>query len=81
VLIFFQPLVEVNPVVDASAPEFDAGNIERFKQRDANTQVCGSLLLAEESWLGKSQRIAGLGIVFHAAARTWRMSRLREYSK
>ncbi len=54
VLIFVQPFVEVNAVVDASATEFDVRNSELLEERDANTQVLGRLFFAEQSCFGKS---------------------------
>jgi hypothetical protein len=74
-LIFVQPLVEVNAVVDASAAEFDVRNAKLLEERDANTQVCGCLVLAEKPCFGKAQRVAGCVIGFHAAGASWRNSR------
>ena len=74
-LIFVEPRIQVNAVVDASAAEFDVRNAEAFEERDANTQVCGCLLLAEQACFGKSQRFADRAIGFHIAGAIWRKRR------
>ena len=66
-LIFVEPGIEVNAVVDATAPEFDVRNAELLEERDANTQVCGRVLLAEKPCFGKPQRVASSAIGAHAA--------------
>jgi hypothetical protein len=44
VLIFFEPGVEVNPVVDAAPAELDARDAQLGKERDADAKIgCGLL--------------------------------------
>ena len=48
--MFFEPCVEVNTIVDTTAAEFDARNIELLEQRDADTEVCRCLFLRKATY-------------------------------
>lgn len=45
--MFVQPGIQVNPVIDTTPPETDMGHIQLYQERDANTQVFGSLFLGQ----------------------------------
>jgi hypothetical protein len=46
-LIFFEPAVEVNPVIHAAAPELDDRHIQLGKERDADSEIFARLVLGE----------------------------------
>lgn len=54
-LIFVEPRIEVNAVVDATATEFDVRNAELLEERDTNTQIRSRVLFAEKPCFGKPQ--------------------------
>jgi hypothetical protein len=57
-LIFFEPRIEVNPVVHAAAPELDERNPELGKQGNADAEIPGGVLFRKAAnW---AQRRPGL---------------------
>jgi len=58
-LIFFEPRIQVNPVVHAAAPELDARHPQLDQQRDADPEIECRLLLAEDSCFRQPQGMGG----------------------
>jgi hypothetical protein len=48
-LIFFEPRIEVNPVVHGAPPKLDERNSELAKEGGADPQILGRLLLGQAS--------------------------------
>jgi len=46
-LIFVQPGIQVNAVIDATPPELDDRDPELGQQRDADPEICRRLLFAK----------------------------------
>ena len=58
-LIVFEPGIQVNPVVHATAPELDARHPQLGQQRDADPEIECRLLLAEDSCFRQPQGMGG----------------------
>lgn len=64
--MFVQPGVQVNPVIDATPTKPDARHIQLIQERDAYSQVLGSLFSGQTAhwWQGQQRRASfmhGLG--------------------
>src|SRR5579862_20667 len=81
VLIFFEPGVEVNPVVDAAPAKLDARDAQLGKERDADAEIGSGLILAEDTSLGQPQCIVFRSIGLHAAGMSWRTRRRSRYTR
>ena len=55
-LIFFEPQIEVNPIIDNAPTELNRRNSLLLKQRDANSQVVRRLLLGKATAGWQSER-------------------------
>ena len=69
-LIFFEPRIQVNPVVHAAPPELDARHPQLGKERDSDTEIKSRLFLAEDSCFRQPQGMVML-VVHLAGDRQW----------
>ncbi len=77
VLIFVEPRIQVNAVVDRAPTEMQARNAEFFKERDADPEVGGSLVLAENARFGQTEGVTGPCCSRHTPAANCRIRRRR----
>ena len=75
VLIFVEPRIQVNAVVDGAATEMHPRHAEVLKERDADPEVSGSLFLAENARLGQTKGVTGTRCSRHTVAANWRIRR------
>lgn len=65
-LIFFEPRIQVNPVVHAAPPELDARHPELGKERDSDAQIERRLRLAEDPCFWQPQgRVRQVMLLLH----------------
>lgn len=77
VLIFVEPRIQVNAVVDRAATELETRNTEFFKERDADPEVSGSLVLTENARFGQTESVTGPCCSGHTLAANCRIRRRR----
>ena len=77
VLIFVEPGIQVNAVIDRAPAEMQAWNAEFFKERDADPEVRGSLFLAENACFGHTEGVTGPCCSRHTLAANCRIRRRR----